>query len=189
VNEPPIFSNFGIEPVTRIDRPRDVCGIAQAQYNFRRKFELFEDLIPNRHQTYRARILEAEIAITHSLFEKSNDLASDLSDVRVRPPCHRQGEIVKAPEIVTVEEAENPVVKLDDLPALPMAPRIVRCHRRVPRTRNLIRHIDPERAQNMRAQRGAAAMHAQHENDRPALYRTRDWCDPVAPRRFGGERL
>ena len=31
-------------------------------------------------------------------------------------------------------------------------------------------------------------MHAQHENDRPALYRTRNRRDPVPPRRFDGER-
>jgi hypothetical protein len=79
-------------------------------------------------------------------------LASDLGDPRVRPPRHRQGKIVKASGIVPVEEAENAIVKLDDLPALPMTLRIVRRRCRISWAGNLVRHIDAERAENMRAQ-------------------------------------
>jgi hypothetical protein len=68
-----------------------LCKIAQAEHDLRRQFELVEDLMPNRHQPHRARILKAEIAATHSPFEKSDDLASYLGDARVRPPRHRQG--------------------------------------------------------------------------------------------------
>jgi hypothetical protein len=96
---------------------------------------------------------------------------------------------VKSTEIVTVEEVEYAVVKLDDLPSLPMAPRIVWCRRHGARARDPIRHIDAERAQNMRAQRGAAAMHAQNEDNRSAVYRTRNCRDPVASRWFDEERL
>src|ERR1700738_4237948 len=127
VNEPAIFSDFRVEAVTRIKRSGDLRGIAQAQHDFRRQLELVEDLMPYRHQPYRARILEAEIAGTHALFEKSDNLTLDPSYARIRPPHHRQREIVKSSQIVTVEEAENAIVKLDDLPPLPMTPRIVRC--------------------------------------------------------------
>src|SRR3974377_1210279 len=145
--------------------------------------------MPNRHQPYRPRILKAEIAVAHALFEKSHDLTSYLDHARIRPPRHRQGKIVKVPEIVTVEEAENAGVKIDDLPALPMAPRIVRRRRQVAWDQDLIRHIDAERTEEMGAQRRAAAMHAQNENDRPALHRARNCRDPVAPRRLERKRL
>jgi len=88
---------------------------------------------------------------------------------------------VKASPVVAVEQAENAVVKLDDLSTLPMTPRIVRGRCRVPWAGDLVGHIDPESAQEMRAQRRAAGMHAQHENDRPTLHLARNGRDPVTP--------
>jgi len=167
----------------RVERSSNLRGIAQAQHAFWRQFELVQDLMPNWHESHCARILKAEVAATHSPFEKSDHFFSYLRDARLRPPRHRQGEVVKAPEIVTVEEAENAVVKLDDLPALPVALVVAAVDT------DLVDHIDPQRAQDMRAQRGAAPMHAEHENDWPTLYLRRDRRDPVAPRRLERERL
>src|ERR1700730_13758987 len=99
VNEPAIFPDFGVEAVTRIKRSGDLRGIAQAQHDLRRQLELVENLMPHGHQPYRARILKAEIEIIHSPFEKRDDLAPDSGDPRIRPPCYRQREIVKASQI------------------------------------------------------------------------------------------
>ena len=90
---------------------------------------------------------------------------------------------MKAPGKVTIEETKNAVMKLDDFSPFPMA----RCIRRV--HVDIVGHVDPERAQEMRAQRRATAMHAQHEDDRPALHGARNRRDPVAARRFNGEQL
>src|SRR6267378_2609565 len=106
VNEPAIFPDFRVEAVTRIKRSGDLRGIAQAQHDLRRQLELVEDLMPHRHQPYRARILEAEIGVAHPRFEKSDDLAPDPGDARLRPPRYRQREIMKSTEIVTVEKVE-----------------------------------------------------------------------------------
>src|ERR1700682_2607087 len=106
VNDPAIFSDFRVEAVTRIKRSGDLRGIAQAQHDFRRQLELVEDLMPYRHQPYRARILEAEIAGTHALFEKSDNPPLDPEYGGIPPTRHRQREIVKSTEIVTVEEVE-----------------------------------------------------------------------------------
>ena len=108
-------------PVARVQRPCDLRRIAQAQHDFWDQFEIVEYLVPERHQADCARILEAEIAFAHSLFEKRDDLAFDLMDARIRPPGDRQREVVERAEIAAVEECENTVVKLDDLPPLPMA--------------------------------------------------------------------
>jgi hypothetical protein len=115
-------------------------GVAQAEHDLRRQFEIAEDMMPDWHQAHRARICEAEIAIAHSLLKKGDDLAPYVTDTPIRPPCHRQCEIVKGSKIGTVEKPENSVVKLDDLPPLPLVTgaRGVR--------RNLIGNINPHRA-------------------------------------------
>jgi hypothetical protein len=48
-----------------------------------------------------------------------------------------------------------------------------------PGARDFVRHIDAQRAKEVGAQRRAAAMHTQHENDRPALYRIGNCRDLV----------
>src|SRR5207244_3823325 len=151
VNEPSILPVGRVEAVTRIERSGDLRGIAQAQHDFWRQFELVDDLMPHWHQPHRARILEAEIGIAHALFQKTDDLAPDLDDARIRPPCDRQREIVKTSQIVTVEETENTVVKLDDLPALPMTPRVARVRRCGPRAWDLVRHVYAERTEQVGA--------------------------------------
>ena len=70
VNEPAIFPVGGIEAITRIERSGDLHGIAQAQHNLWRQFQLIDNLMPHRHQPHRARIFEAEIGIADSPFEK-----------------------------------------------------------------------------------------------------------------------
>ena len=57
---------------------------------FGSQFEIVEDLVPERHQADRARILKAEIASPILCFEKCDDLAFDLMDARIRPPGDRQ---------------------------------------------------------------------------------------------------
>jgi hypothetical protein len=51
---------------------------------------------------------------------------------------------VKTSEIVTVEATENAVVKLDDLPPFPMVRYVADAGP------DVVGHIDPERAENMR---------------------------------------
>src|SRR4029077_5620169 len=94
VNKPAIFPDFGVEAVARMEGSGDLRGVAQAQHDLWRQFELVEDLMPHWHQPYRARILESEIAVAHPFFEEAYYFVSDFYDARVRPPCHRQREIV-----------------------------------------------------------------------------------------------
>jgi hypothetical protein len=70
-----------------------------------------------------------------------------------------------------------PFVKLDNLPALPTA-----CV--VEGGLDVVGHIGPESAEDVRTQRGAAAIHAQHEDDRSTLYGAGNCRKPIPPRRF-----
>jgi hypothetical protein len=167
-----------------MERSRNLSGVPQAQHDLWHQFELVEDLMPHRHHTRSARILETKISVTDALLEKSHNFTPDLDDTRISPPGHPQGKIMKTPQgtsllvgiIIVVEEAEDPVVKLDDLPPLPMSPVVPKAHP------NIVGHIDPERAQDVRTKRCAATVHADHENDRPALHRARNCGYPAAPR-------
>ncbi len=90
MGQPSVFADLEIETVAGLDRARDLGGIAQAEHDLGRQFEIVEDLVPDRHQPHRARVFKAEIAVAHPPLEKCDDLSLYRKNTGVRPPCHRQ---------------------------------------------------------------------------------------------------
>jgi hypothetical protein len=66
-------------------------------------------------------------------------------------------------QVATVEQLQDLIVPLNDLGPLPMPFWVARLRCRV------VRHVDAEPGQQVRAQGGAAAMHAKHDDKRRRL--------------------
>ena len=75
VNQPAVFPDRRVEVLTLPEGAGDLGGIAHAKHDLRRQFEIVEDLMPDRHQPYGARVFKTEIALAHSLLEKGCDFA------------------------------------------------------------------------------------------------------------------
>ncbi len=163
IGEPAELTDTRIEIVACVERAGDLRRVAQADDEFRIEPQLAEDLMPHRHQPRCPRILEAERSVTHPACEIGDDFPANLADLGVGPPGDRQAEIVMQRVISAVEMFEDSIVQIDDLPALPVALRV----RLV--DGDGVGHVDAESAQQMRTERGAAAMHAEHDHDRPPL--------------------
>ncbi len=186
IGKPAGFADRWVEPVAGLQRAGNLGRIAQAEDDLGRQLQLVRDLMPERHQAHRTRVLEAEIRIAHAVSDERGDFAAQLDNARVRPPCDGEAEIVRRPEIGAVQEREDAIVQIDDFPALPMSLWIVWIWRSaIPQS---VRHVDPESAQHMRAQGCAAAVHADNHDDRAALRRARHRCDRAGPRHLPQQR-
>ena len=112
-------------------------------------------------------------------FEETDDLPPHLGDPRIRPPGSRKGKVMQRGVAAAVKQTENPVVQLDQLGPLPLAPRVIGLAVYQLRRRP-IRDIDAERTEDMGTQRCAAVLGAEDHHDRPQL--ARDFLECAAPR-------
>src|SRR5689334_4262874 len=94
VGKPPIFGQLLAEAVPRMDRARNLHGIAQAVNDFRCKFQLGEDLIPNRQKAHGAWVFEAERSVFHPLLKVCRNLAPNARDPRFCPPRDWKAKVV-----------------------------------------------------------------------------------------------
>src|SRR5258708_26169628 len=169
IREPAVFTQLKRYAVTRTQRASDMGRIAETMNDLRREPQFLADLMPHRHQLDGARIGEAERFTPDPLLDKSGDLAPDIRDAGIRPPRDGQRKIGAWLIAVPLEQVEDAVVETGDFPPLPMFRGAVALCRLRSRARRLIRHLDAERAQRPRAQRCAAPVHAEHDDDRAPL--------------------
>jgi len=139
--------------------------------------------MPDRQKPQRSGVLEAERALVHPPFEEGSDFPTHLSDLRLRPPGDRQRKIMGRLVISTPEKAEDAIVERGDLPALPMALRVLRGEPIVTRPLHLVDHVDAQRAEDVGAQGRAAAVHAKNDDDGPPQCRARQHRDRSGARR------
>jgi hypothetical protein len=85
------------------------------------------------------------MTLAYTFCEKFDDLASNLRYTRICPPRDGQGKRIF---IVSVEKVKNTIVPIENFASLPMTVRSIGRRGAIARP-DLLRHIDPEDAQDM----------------------------------------
>src|SRR5262249_12241540 len=86
VDKPAILGEPRRHPVAPVQYARQLRRIAQAVDDFRRELQFLGDLVPDRHQPHRARIVKTEAAGADTAVDQIGDLAPNSGNPRICPP-------------------------------------------------------------------------------------------------------